>query len=101
MNELDADLVLGDMARRAYDRVEAMRDADVVLINTCSIREKAEDKVWSLLGRARQVKATRPELKIAVMGCMAQRVKDEIIRRAPHVDLVPGHQHLPIRRTRS
>lgn len=90
MNVLDAELVLGDLSRSGYGRTEIMKDADVLLINTCSIREHAEDKVWSLLGRARQVKEQRPDLKIGVMGCMAQRVKDGIIQRAPHVDLVLG-----------
>jgi tRNA-2-methylthio-N6-dimethylallyladenosine synthase len=90
MNVLDAELVLGDFQRSGYARTEEMRQADVVLINTCSIREHAEDKVWSLLGRARQVKEAKPHLKIGVMGCMAQRVKEEIVRRAPHVDLVLG-----------
>lgn len=90
MNVLDAELVLGDLDRGGYGRTDQMKDADVVLINTCSIRARAEDKVWSLLGRARQVKQTRPNMKIGVMGCMAQRVKDEIIQRAPHVDLVLG-----------
>ncbi len=90
MNVLDSELVLGDFQRSGYRRTDEMKRADVVLINTCSIREHAEDKVWSLLGRARQVKAAKPHLKIGVMGCMAQRVKDDIIRRAPHVDLVLG-----------
>lgn len=90
MNVLDAELVLGDMDRSGYVRTERMKDADVMLVNTCSIREHAEDKVWSLLGRARQVKETRPDMKVGIMGCMAQRVKDEIVRRAPHVDLVLG-----------
>ena len=90
MNVLDSELVLGDFKRSGYKETDEMKHADVVLINTCSIREHAEDKVWSLLGRARQVKEAKPHLKIGVMGCMAQRVKDEIVRRAPHVDLVLG-----------
>jgi tRNA-2-methylthio-N6-dimethylallyladenosine synthase len=90
MNMLDAELVIGDLARRGYARTDTLGDADVVLVNTCSIREHAEDKVWSLLGRARQAKAERPGLKIGVMGCMAQRAREAIVRRAPHVDLVLG-----------
>ncbi len=90
MNVLDAELVLGDFQRSGYRRTDEMRHADFVLINTCSIREHAEDKVWSLLGRARQLKEAKPHIKLGVMGCMAQRVKDDIIRRAPHVDLVLG-----------
>ena len=62
MNVLDSELVLGDFARSGYRRTDEMKHADVVLINTCSIREHAEDKVWSLLGRARQVKEHRPNM---------------------------------------
>lgn len=90
MNELDAELVLGDLLRRGYRRAAGLEDADVLLVQTCSVREHAEAKVWSLLGRARQMKRERPDLKIGVLGCMAQRAKDEIVRRAPHVDLVLG-----------
>jgi tRNA-2-methylthio-N6-dimethylallyladenosine synthase len=90
MNVLDAELVLGDFQRAGYARTQEMRHADIVLINTCSIREHAEDKVWSLLGRARQVKQAKPDLRIGVMGCMAQRAREAIVRRAPHVDLVLG-----------
>ncbi|MHC5010774.1 MAG: tRNA (N6-isopentenyl adenosine(37)-C2)-methylthiotransferase MiaB [Planctomycetota bacterium] len=90
MNLLDSELVLGDLARRGYGRVDEMSDADVILVNTCSIRDHAEAKVWSLLGRTRQMKEAKPDLLVGVMGCMAQRTKDEIVRRAPHVDLILG-----------
>jgi tRNA-2-methylthio-N6-dimethylallyladenosine synthase len=90
MNLLDSELVLGDLVRRGYASAERMEDADVVLVNTCSIRDHAEEKVWSLLGRARKLKEERPGVLVGVLGCMAQRAKDEIVRRAPHVDLVLG-----------
>ncbi len=90
MNLLDSELVLGDLARRGYARTDALEEADVVLVNTCAIRDHAEAKVWSLLGRAGRLKARRPHVRIGVLGCMAQRVKDELIRRAPYVDLVLG-----------
>lgn len=90
MNVLDLELVAGDLRRRGHLRVERMEEADVLLIQTCSVREHAEDKVWSLLGRARLLKQERPGLLIGVLGCMAQRAKDDIVRRAPHVDLVLG-----------
>lgn len=90
MNELDAELVLGDLARRGYARTDDAAEADVILVNTCSVREHAEDKVWSLLGTYRPLKVARPALRIGVLGCMAQRVKGEIARRAPFVDLVLG-----------
>src|SRR5262245_33292481 len=90
MNVLDAELVQGDLGRRGWARAERMEEADVVLIQTCSVREHAEDKVWSLLGRARMLKQERPGLLIGVLGCMAQRAKEQIVKRAPHVDLVLG-----------
>ena len=90
MNELDAELVLGDLARKGWGRTDAAADADLILVNTCSVREHAEDKVWSLLGTYRPMKKAKPSMRIGVIGCMAQRVKGEIARRAPHVDLVLG-----------
>jgi tRNA-2-methylthio-N6-dimethylallyladenosine synthase len=90
MNALDSELVLGDLAREGWQRTGDMADADVILVNTCSVREHAEDKVWSLLGRARRVKEERPDVRVGVLGCMAQREKDAIVTRAPHVDLVLG-----------
>jgi tRNA-2-methylthio-N6-dimethylallyladenosine synthase len=90
MNVLDAELVVGDLRRRGYASAADMADADVILVHTCSVREHAEDKVWSLLGRARAVKAARPWVRIGVLGCMAQRAKEQIVERAPYVDLVLG-----------
>jgi len=90
MNTLDAELVRGDLGRSGYQHVPEMSGADVILVNTCSVRDHAEAKVWSLLGRAGQMKKERPELQIGVLGCMAQRVKDDIVKRAPYVDLVLG-----------
>ena len=90
MNELDAELVIGDLARKGWGRTDSPEDADLILVNTCSVREHAEDKVWSLLGKYRPIKKARPSMKIGVIGCMAQRVKGEIARRAPYVDLVLG-----------
>jgi tRNA-2-methylthio-N6-dimethylallyladenosine synthase len=69
-------------------------DADVVLLNTCSIREKAEDKVFSDLGRLRELKKTKPDLLIGVGGCVASQEGQQIISRAPYVDVVFGPQTL-------
>src|SRR5262245_9903969 len=90
MNDLDAELVMGDLARKGFRRAEGPADADVILVNTCSVREHAEDKVWSLLGTYKPLKRAKPSMKIGVLGCMAQRVKTEVARRAAHVDLVLG-----------
>ncbi len=90
MNELDSELVIGTLRRRGFALTDTAADADLILVNTCSVREHAEDKVWSLLGTYKPLKRLRPGLKIGVLGCMAQRVRGEIARRAPHVDLVLG-----------
>ena len=90
MNTLDTELVRGDLGRSGYEHTAEMSGADVILVNTCSVRDHAEAKVWSVLGRAGQIKRERPDLQIGVLGCMAQRVKDDIVKRAPYVDLVLG-----------
>src|SRR5262249_58580944 len=68
--------------------------ADVILVNTCSIREKAQEKVFSQLGRWKQLKKNKPQLVIGVGGCVASQEGDAIVRRAPYVDLVFGPQTL-------
>jgi tRNA-2-methylthio-N6-dimethylallyladenosine synthase len=95
MNEYDsgkmADLLHADEGMAMTDTPE---DADVVLLNTCSIREKAEDKVFSDLGRLRELKKTKPDLLIGVGGCVASQEGQQIISRAPYVDVVFGPQTL-------
>lgn len=78
---------LGDLGLSQADAVE---DADVVLLNTCSVRKKPEDKAFSMLGVLREAKEQKPEMVIGVCGCMAQLRRDEIRKRAPHVDFVIG-----------
>jgi tRNA-2-methylthio-N6-dimethylallyladenosine synthase len=90
MNEYDSERVAGLLKRESYELTTRPEDADVILLNTCSIREKAEDKVFSQLGALRRLKQGRPDLVIGVMGCMAQLQKGRIQERAPYVDLVFG-----------
>jgi tRNA-2-methylthio-N6-dimethylallyladenosine synthase len=78
-----------------YARVTAPEDADVVLVNTCSVREHAEDRTLNRLAVLSRLKAKNPELKLGVCGCMAQRMGDEIRKRVPRVDIVVGAQALP------
>jgi tRNA-2-methylthio-N6-dimethylallyladenosine synthase len=95
MNEYDSDKmadVLG--ASDGLVRTETPEDADVILLNTCSVREKAQEKVFSDLGRLRELKLARPELLIGVGGCVASQEGDAIVKRAPYVDLVFGPQTL-------
>ncbi len=90
MNEYDSERVAGLLAAQQYELTGDEREADLILLNTCAIREKCEDKVYSRLGELRRLKAGRPGLVIGVMGCLAQLHRDEILRRAPAVDLVFG-----------
>ncbi len=90
MNEYDSERVAGLLKNERYELTDSAEDADLILLNTCAIREKAEDKVYSELGTLRRLKASRPNLLIGVMGCMAQLRQGAIQARAPHVDLVFG-----------
>jgi len=90
MNEYDSERVAGLLRERDYELTADEREADVILLNTCAIREKAEDKVFSKLGELKRLKAERPGLVIGVMGCMAQLQQQNVLRRAPSVDLVFG-----------
>jgi len=89
MNEYDSERVAGLLKER-WELTERESDADLILVNTCAIREKAEDKVFSKLGQLRALKASKPGLLVGVMGCMAQLHRTAILDRAPGVDLVFG-----------
>ena len=90
MNKLDTELSIGSLAKKGYSFAEEEKDADVILLNTCSVREKAEHKVYSQLGSLRDQKEKNPELILGVLGCMAQNEGDKIFKRMPHVNLVCG-----------
>ena len=95
MNDYDsgriADLLQAEMG---YERTNELEEADLVVVNTCSIREKAQEKTFSDLGRIREVKKERPWMLIAVGGCVASQEGENVIRRAPCVDVVFGPQTL-------
>jgi len=98
MNKYDSLLVEGRFQRRGYRVAPSVAEADVVLFNTCSVREHAEERAMSWVGELKRAKAERPELVVGVMGCYAQRAEEEILQRAAHVDVVCGtrrFQHLP------
>src|SRR5262245_22624546 len=90
MNVLDSELVVGTLRRSGFELTHAETDADVILFNTCSVRQHAEDKVYSALGRLRAHKRRYPEKILGVLGCMAQKDQELIKKRAPHVDLICG-----------
>ena len=90
MNVLDSQLVEGQLRDLGLQRVRSAREADVILFNTCSVRQHAEDKVLSRLGGLKPLKRRRPEIVIGVIGCMAEREKEGLFVKAPHVDLLCG-----------
>lgn len=90
MNVYDADLMAGALMAMGYRPVADPEAAELAIVNTCAIREKAEQKVYSLLGRLAGIKRQRPGMRIAVGGCVAQLAGPRIQRRAPYVDLVFG-----------
>src|SRR5262245_60022623 len=90
MNVLDSELVVGTLRRQGYQITHDYHDADVIFFNTCSVREHAEEKIYSALGRLRGHLTRHPEKVLGVLGCMAQKDQDKILRRAPHVDIVCG-----------
>lgn len=90
MNELDSRRFVGLMAREGYREVSSGEEADLVILNTCSVRDKAEQKVYDYLGRMAAQKRLRPGFLLGVCGCVAQQEGEEILRRAPAVDFVLG-----------
>ena len=90
MNVLDSELVVGALRKDGYELTGDVKAADTILFNTCSVREHAEHKIYSQLGRIKYAKRKRPNCVIGVMGCMAQKDQELIFQRAPHVDLVVG-----------
>ncbi len=94
MNERDSEIISQSLAQHNYIETMDMDSADLVILNTCSIRAKAEQKVMSLLGQLRRNKAKDPKMQICVAGCVAQQEGLALIERMPHVDLVIGTQHI-------
>lgn len=92
MNVYDSERMAEAMGAEGYVLTESVDDADMVLLNTCHIREKASEKLYSDLGRLKPLKQAKPDMKIGVAGCVAQAEGDEILRRMPLVDLVVGPQ---------
>ncbi len=90
MNLLDSELVVGRLRGQGYDLTDDIEQADTILYNTCSVRQHAEDKIYSALGRVRKLKERKPEVSVGVLGCMAQKDQGQVLRRAPFVDLVVG-----------
>ena len=90
MNMLDSELVVAALRQQGYELTGEIADADTVLFNTCSVREHAEHKIYSALGRLKFSKRKRPQQVIGVLGCMAQKDQELVFQKAPHVDIVVG-----------
>jgi len=94
MNEYDSARILLVMKQQGYTPTENDEEADLIILNTCSVRDKAEQKVYSALGRWRELKERREGLIIGVAGCVAQQEGEELLRRVPHLDLVFGTHNI-------
>jgi tRNA-2-methylthio-N6-dimethylallyladenosine synthase len=94
MNKLDTNLVVNSFLQAGFEFTEEAGEADVVLVNTCSVRNHAEERVLSLLGHLKHIKKTHPEIVVAVFGCMAQRLKDDLLNREA-VNIVCGPLQIP------
>ncbi len=94
MNFHDAERLLGLLRQDGFIAVDDPKDADLIVFNTCSIREKAEQKFLSEVGRLRRLKKQEPSKRIAVLGCVAQQQGKALLERMPHVDYVVGPQNI-------
>jgi tRNA-2-methylthio-N6-dimethylallyladenosine synthase len=94
MNEHDSERIAGLLAAEGMQHTDDLEQADVVVLNTCCIRENADNKLYGHLGRLKGLKERRPDLQIAVGGCLAQKDRDVIVERAGHVDVVFGTHNL-------
>jgi tRNA-2-methylthio-N6-dimethylallyladenosine synthase len=94
MNVHDSEKIAGIFSEYGYEEAHGVKDADVIVINTCSVRQKAEQKFYSELGRLKAVKKRNPNLKIAVAGCIAQQKGSALFERFPYVDFIFGPQNI-------
>ena len=90
MNVADSELSSGLLSNNGYEKTKNIFQADIIFVNTCAIREHAEDKVHSRLGLYNKIKEKKPDTIIGVLGCMAQNLKDDILESKPFVDIVLG-----------
>src|SRR5215470_19223070 len=90
MNERDSEEILGMLGAQGYSVVNREEDADVILLNTCSVRAHAEERAFGKMGLMQKLKRERPGLVLGILGCMAKAQREEVFRRLPQVDLVAG-----------
>lgn len=92
MNKHDTEIISGILENHDYIQVYSVNNADIILYNTCAIRQRAEEKVYGNIGSLKPLKLKKPELIIGLIGCMAQKNKEEIFKRIPYLDIVAGPQ---------
>ena len=90
MNVADTEIVLGILKKQGYDVTDKPDNADIILLNTCSIRENAEQRIYGRLGNFKTLKTKRPEVIVGILGCMAERLKKDLIEEKKIVDLIVG-----------
>jgi tRNA-2-methylthio-N6-dimethylallyladenosine synthase len=90
MNVADSEVVASVLKDNGYLKTQDINQADLILVNTCSIRENAEQRVWGRLDKFRQIKKGKPEIKVGIIGCMAERLKEKLVEKEKTVDLVVG-----------
>lgn len=90
MNENDSERLAGQLRSTGYQYTDNMEQADVILINTCCVRESAEKKIYGKIGELKRLKTLNPNLVIGIAGCMAQKDRDKLFKKAPHIDIVMG-----------
>ena len=92
MNVRDSEVICGILEKEGYSFTDELRKADIVIFNTCSVRQHAEDKVWSEIGRVSKCQSVKVSKKplVGIVGCMAQNYKEKVFERAPNVSFVVG-----------
>jgi len=90
MNLADTEIVFGILQNKGFDKTDSAIDADVVLLNTCSIRENAEQRIYGRLGNYKNLKGNKPDLIVGILGCMAERLRKNLVEKKSIVDLVVG-----------
>ena len=94
MNDFDSEIIAGMLRERGYSPAENEKTADIILFNTCSVRQHAEDRVFGKVGELKRLKRERPDLVIGIVGCMAQNYKETIFDKLPHVDFISGPRNI-------
>ena len=94
MNQSDTERIAGQLESMGYVHCDQHGSADIIVINTCCVRESAESRIWGHIGALKHIKEHNPDTLIIIAGCMAQKDQQLIFRRAPHVNIVLGTQNI-------